>query len=189
MWRLLPLRASPGVFIGLVVRDNQPDQGESDMLNLMLREMGGMPALSSPEQVLDRIERTLTPLWTWSPRPAATWPVFDVAHTEDAIVITADVPGLGDDDIDVNVTGRVLTIEGKTSRRGYDGVFQRQFTLAEGLDVEHIEAQLDRGVLTVLVPKTPKAKPRPIKLGNGVLDKVKGLLGMEPNPADAAKAS
>lgn len=148
------------------------------MLDLMLREMGGMPALSSPDQVLDRLERTLTPMWSWTPRPAARWPVFDVAHTDDAIVITADVPGLGDDDVNVHVAGRLLTIEGKTSRRGYEGAFQRQFTLAEGLD-DHIEAQLERGVLTVLVPKTPRARPRQIKLGSGVVDKVKGLLGLE----------
>lgn len=153
------------------------------MLNL-IREMGGMPALSSPEQMLERIERTLTPMWTWSPRPAATWPVFDVTHGDDAIVITADVPGLGDDDVNVNVTGRILTIEGKTARRGYESAFQRQFTLADGLDLDNIEAQLDRGVLTVLVPKTPKAKPREIKLGGGVIDKVKGLLGMQPAPAE-----
>ncbi|MBZ0233846.1 MAG: Hsp20/alpha crystallin family protein [Deltaproteobacteria bacterium] len=145
----------------------------------MLREMGGMPALSSPDQVLDRLERTLTPMWSWTPRPAARWPVFDVAHTDDAIVITADVPGLGDDDVNVHVAGRLLTIEGKTSRRGYEGAFQRQFTLAEGLDLDHIEAQLERGVLTVLVPKTPRARPRQIKLGSGVVDKVKGLLGLE----------
>lgn len=154
------------------------------MLDLMLREMGGMPALSSPDRVLDRLERTLTPMWTWTPRPAAQWPVFDVTHTDDAIVITADVPGLGDDDVNVHVAGRVLTIEGKTSRRGYAGVFQRQFTLAEGLETDHIEAQLDRGVLTVLVPKTPKAKPRQIKLGGGVVDKVKGLLGLEAGRAE-----
>lgn len=147
------------------------------MLDLILREMGGMPALSQPDSVL-------TPRWTWTPRPAATWPVFDVSHGDDAIVITADVPGLGDEDVSVSVTGRVLTIEGKTSRRGYESAFQRQFTLAEGLDLEHIEAQLDRGVLTVLVPKTPKAKPRQVKLGGGVVDKVKGLLGMQPAQPD-----
>ncbi len=152
------------------------------MLNLILREMGGVPALSSTEQVLDRLERTLTPAWTWTPPPAATWPVFDVAHGEDAIAITADVPGLGDDDVNVNVTGRILTIEGKTARRGYERAFQKQFTLADGLDLEHIEAQLERGVLTVLVPKTPKEKPRQIKLGGGVVDKVKGLLGMSAQP-------
>jgi HSP20 family molecular chaperone IbpA len=158
------------------------------MLNLILREMGGMPALSSAETVLDRLERTLTPTWTWTPPPAATWPVFDVAHTEDAIVITADVPGLGDDDVNVNVAGRILTIEGKASRRGYERAFQKQFTLADGLDLDSIEAQLERGVLTVLVPKTPKAKPRQIKLGGGVVDKVKGLLGMQPTKPDAKAA-
>ncbi len=156
------------------------------MLNLILREMGGMPALSTdPDAVLDRLERTLTPTWSWSPRPTQTWPVFDVTHSDDAVVITADVPGLADDEVSIAVSGRVLTIEGKTTRRGYPREFQRQFTLAEGLDVEHIEAQLERGVLTLLVPKTPKTKPRPIKLGGGVVDKVKGLLGMQPSDTAA----
>jgi HSP20 family molecular chaperone IbpA len=160
------------------------------MLDLIFRGMGGMPALSSSEQILDRLERTLTPAWTWTPPPDATWPVFDVAHGDDAIVVTADVPGLGDEDVNVSVTGRILTIEGKTSRRGYERAFQKQFTLAEGLDLDHIEAQLERGVLTVLVPKTPKAKPRQIKLGGGVVDKVKGLLGMQPaQPEDRANAT
>jgi HSP20 family molecular chaperone IbpA len=160
------------------------------MLDLILREMGGMPALSTPEQVLQRLERTLTPTWTWTPPPATQWPVFDVAHGDDAIVITADVPGVGDDDVNVSVAGRVLTIEGKTARRGYERAFQKQFTLADGLEIDHIEAQLERGVLTVLVPKTPKAKPRQIKLGGGVVDKVKGLLGLQPaQPEDKANAS
>lgn len=158
------------------------------MLDLMLREMGGMPAPSSSEHVLDRLDRALTPFWTWTPRPAASWPVFDVTHGDEAIVITADVPGLGDDDVNVTVAGRVLTIEGKTSRRGYAGAFQRQFTLAEGLDLDGIKAQLDRGVLTVLVPKTPKAQPRRIKLGAGVVDKVKELIGVSSTSSDA-KAS
>jgi HSP20 family protein len=150
------------------------------MLNLIVREMGGMPALSSPSAtLLDAIDRTLLPMWTWTPRPAATWPVFDVSHSDEAVVVTADVPGLGDDDLTVTVSGRTLSIEGKTSRRGYPTTFQRQFTLAEGLDTERVEAQLDRGVLTVLVPKTPQARPRQIKLGGGVIDKVKGLLGRQ----------
>lgn len=148
------------------------------MLNLIVREMGGMPALSSAN-LLDAIDRTLLPMWTWAPRPAISWPVFDVTHSDDAVVITADVPGLGDDDVDVTVTGRTLTIEGRASRRGYPATFQRQFTLAEGLDGDRVEAQLERGVLTVLVPKTPQARPRQVKLGGGVIDKVKGLLGRE----------
>lgn len=152
------------------------------MLNLILREMGGMPALSSdPAAVLDRLERTLTPTWSWSPRPTQAWPVFDVTHSDDAVVIAADVPGLADDEVSVSTAGRVLTLEGKTTRRGYPHAFQRQFTLAEGLDAERIEAQLERGVLTVLVPKIPQARPRQIKLRGGVIDKVKGLLGGKPS--------
>jgi HSP20 family molecular chaperone IbpA len=137
------------------------------MLDLMLREMGGMAALSSV---------------------IAGGVYFHVSHNDDAVVITADVPGLGEDDVNVHVAGQILTIEGKSSRHGYERAFRKEFTLADGLDVDRIEAQLERGVLTVLVPKTPKAKPRQIKLGGGVVDKVKGLLGMQPSQPQA-KAS
>jgi HSP20 family protein len=169
------LRVPEAVFIGI----GEPEtKGDPDMLNLIVREMGGLPA-PSPANLLDAIDRTLSPMWSWSPRPAVTWPRFDVTHTDEAVVVSADVPGLGDDDITISVSGRTLTIEGKTSRRGYPAEFQRQFTLADGLDTERVEAQLDRGVLTVLVAKTPQAKPRQIKLGGGVMDKVKGLLGRQ----------
>ena len=58
------------------------------MLNLILREMGGMPALSS-RSLLDQLDQTLTPAWsTWAPRPAGTWPQFDVTQTDDAVIVT-----------------------------------------------------------------------------------------------------
>jgi HSP20 family molecular chaperone IbpA len=170
------LRVPEAVFIGILEPETK---GEPDMLNLIVREMGGMPAPSSAPSLLDVLDRTLSPAWSWTPRPALTWPRLEVTHTDEAVVVTADVPGLGDDDLSITVSGRTLTIEGKTSRRGYPAEFQRQLTLAEGLDTERVEAQLDRGVLTVVVPKTPQAKPRQIKLGSGVLDKVKGLLGRQ----------
>jgi HSP20 family protein len=70
----------------------------------------------------------------------------------------------------------VLTVEGKTQRKRYSGSFSRQFNLAEGLDLDRIEAEVKHGVLTIYVPKSEAAKPRHIKLGSGVLDKVRGLL-------------
>ena len=147
------------------------------MLDLMLREMGGMPALSPrPLRVLDGLDRTLAPLWWWSPPPTEAWPRFDVTHADDAVVITAEVPGLGDDDVSVVVAGRQLTIEGASSRPGRARQFRRQFTLADGLEADRIEAQLDRGVLTVLIPKAAGARPRRIELGRGVVDKVRDLL-------------
>ena len=136
---------------------------------------GGMPALASmdPWRLFDELDRSLGATWTWSP-PA--WPQFDVEHTDDAVIVTADVPGMTDEDITLTLAGRMLTVEGKTERKRYRGAFSRQFTLAEGLDLQKIEAEVKHGVLTIYVPKLEAARPRQIKLGGGVLDKVKGLL-------------
>jgi HSP20 family protein len=125
------------------------------------------------------LDQLITPMWSWSPRMATapSWPVFDVAHTDDAVVITADVPGLGDDDVDVTLAGRTLTIEGRSERRGYLRTFRREFTLADGFDVDRLEASLERGVLSVYVPKLETAKPRKIQIGStGIFDKVKTFL-------------
>jgi HSP20 family molecular chaperone IbpA len=146
------------------------------MPSIMLR--GGMSAPSSVWNLLDDLDRSITPMWTWSPRRAATWPEFDVQHTEDAVVITADVPGLAEQDLAVTLTGRSLTIEGKAQRRGYEGAFSRTFELAEGLDHDKLEASLERGVLTIYLPKSEAARPRRVAIGSGgVLDKVKALIG------------
>jgi HSP20 family protein len=146
------------------------------MPSIMLR--GGMSAPSSVLNLLDDLDRSITPMWSWSPSRGATWPVFDVQHTDDAVVISADVPGLAEQDLEITLAGRSLTIQGKAQRRGYDGAFSRTFELAEGFDHEKLEASLERGVLTVYLPKSASARPRRIAIGQGgVFDKVKALLG------------
>jgi HSP20 family protein len=136
---------------------------------------GGMPALASldPWRLFDELDRTLPATWTWS---SPVWPRFDVEHTDDAIIVSADLPGMTDEDITLTLAGRTLTVEGKTQRKRHSGSFSRQFNLADGLDLQKIEAEIKHGVLTIYVPKSAEAKPRHVKLGTGVLDKVKGLL-------------
>ncbi|MEZ4366715.1 MAG: Hsp20/alpha crystallin family protein [Kofleriaceae bacterium] len=152
---------------------------------------GGMPA-PALWNLFDELDRVVTPRWTWAPPSAPRgWPAFDMQHTDDAVIMSADVPGLGDDDVDVQLAGRVLTIRGRTTRRAYPSAFERSFELASGLDVERLEASLERGVLTIHVPKTPQTKPRKIALSSGgVLDKVKALLGRDPTTsAESAETS
>jgi HSP20 family protein len=134
-----------------------------------------MPALASmdPWRIFDALDRGLGATWAWSP-PA--WPQFDVEHTDDAVIIAADVPGMTDEDLSLTLAGRTLTVEGKVQRRRSSYEISRRFELAEGLDLDRIEAEVKHGVLTIYVPKAESAKPRQIKLGSGVLDKVKGLL-------------
>ena len=133
-----------------------------------------MPALASmdPWSIFDAIDRSLGATWTWSP---PTWPQFDVEHTDDAVIVTADVPGMTEEDLSLTLTGRTLTVEGKIQRRRSTVEVSRRFELAEGLDLDRIEAEVKHGVLTIYVPKADSAKPRKIKLGSGVLDKVRGL--------------
>jgi HSP20 family protein len=104
-------------------------------------------------------------------------PSFDVRETKDAYVFKADLPGFREGDVDVNMTGNRLTISGKRevehvedtdtyycSERSY-GAFTRSFTLPEGVNADHAQANLKEGVLTINIPKTPEAQPKRIQVG------------------------
>jgi HSP20 family protein len=101
-------------------------------------------------------------------------PAFDVRETQDAYLFHADLPGIADSDLEVSVTGNRLTVAGKrhtekeekgeryyTFERSY-GSFSRSFTLPEGADMEKLAAALDKGVLTITVPKRPEIQARKI---------------------------
>jgi HSP20 family protein len=103
-------------------------------------------------------------------------PSFELKERKDAFVLKADLPGVREDDLDVSLTGNRLTISGKreeekkeegdryyTYERSY-GSFSRSFTLPEGVDAEHIEAELKEGVLNLTIPKRPEVQPKKISL-------------------------
>ncbi len=96
-------------------------------------------------------------------------PAVDVVEDDKAFRITAELPGLGEKDIDITISGDMLTIKGEkreekeekgrnyyVSERRF-GSFQRSFTLPEGVDRDKIEAKFQNGVLTLTLPKTPEA--------------------------------
>jgi HSP20 family protein len=105
----------------------------------------------------------------------STWiPATDVFEDKDAVRIVAEVPGVNPQDVKLSVENNVLTIRGekkqtaeeKTERlhryeRSY-GVFERSFALPSTVDPEKIEAKVDAGVLTVLLPKSERARLREI---------------------------
>jgi HSP20 family protein len=149
------------------------------MPTIVYRDGGLDPALLwSPFSMFAQLECATFGGSSWH-----DWPTFDVDDGEDATLLTADLPGMRDEDIDVSVAGSVLTVRGerkptqRSPRRPY-GPFERQFRLADGYDLDAISAHLADGVLTIHLPKTEKAKPRRIKLSapQRMIDKVKGLL-------------
>jgi HSP20 family protein len=101
-------------------------------------------------------------------------PSFEIKETKDAYVFKADIPGVKESDLEVTVTGNRLTLSGKreaekqeqtetyyTCERSY-GEFTRAFTLPEGVDMNSVHAELNQGVLTVSIRKTPEAQPKKI---------------------------
>ncbi len=113
----------------------------------------------------------------WLGAGAAFVPSFDVKDTKDAYLVKADLPGVQEKDVEVSLTGNVLTISGKREQEQRDegeqffsmersyGSFSRSFALPEGADAEHVTADLKDGVLTLTVPKKPEVQPRRITIG------------------------
>jgi HSP20 family protein len=107
----------------------------------------------------------------------AGWaPALDMEETDDAIIVKADVPGVDPKDLDIRVTGDVLTIKGEKRteeeektrerhrvERSY-GAFSRSVTLPEVVDPDKIQAEVKSGVLTVTMPKKAEAKARKIQI-------------------------
>ena len=97
-------------------------------------------------------------------------PRMDVEETEKEIVVTADLPGLEEKDVQVTVDEEALTIRGERKedreekRKDYHlversfGSFHRTLPLPAGVDREKVKAALKKGVLTVTLPKLPEAR-------------------------------
>src|SRR3954467_6571347 len=106
-------------------------------------------------------------------------PAMDLVETGDHFVLRADLPGLSESDVNIEVEDRVLTISGERkaeqteNKDGYHrverafGAFSRSLTLPEGIDPESVAASFDRGVLEVQIPKPEERKPRKISIGVG----------------------
>jgi HSP20 family protein len=107
----------------------------------------------------------------------------DMYRDNDQYLLAADLPGVDPGSVDVDVDGQLLTIRAQrtaganegakwlTQERPY-GSYLRQFSLGEGLDSEHITANYDNGVLSVVIPVSERAKPRKVQIetGAGVKD-------------------
>ena len=142
----------------------------------------------NPWSLFDELERSRT-------AGSSEWPTFDIEDTDDATVLTADLPGMTQDDVEITVNAPHLIVRGERKpkqgnyvrRARFHGAFERTFTIGDTYDLDRVSAQLADGVLTIRLEKAAKAKPRRIKLENGGLGaKVKGLLGVDKDKHEAA---
>ena len=108
---------------------------------------------------------------------ASAWaPAVDIYETESEVVLTAEIPGVDEKDIEIKVEDNTLTLRGERKfeketkeenfhriERAY-GSFFRSFTLPTYVDHDRIEAEHENGVLKIRMPKKPELKPRTVKI-------------------------
>lgn len=118
----------------------------------------GMPTLLGWDPL-----RLFDELLNWNPAGGETlWsaaPVY-VKHEDDRVHITVDMPGVDAQDLDLTLEAGTLTIAGQRGER----VYRYGVALGNEYDASSVEAQLDKGVLTITAAKRPEAKPRKIAL-------------------------
>ncbi|HOJ60357.1 MAG TPA: Hsp20/alpha crystallin family protein [bacterium] len=100
-------------------------------------------------------------------------PPVDIYEEDDQLVVVADLPGAHKDSISVSVENGILTLQaavqneapGDLVYREFEFVnFFRQFEISEQIDIEHITADLNNGVLTLRLPKAEQAKPKKVEV-------------------------
>jgi HSP20 family protein len=116
---------------------------------------------------------------------ARRWiPAMDLVETDDHLVLRADLPGIDEKDVDIEIKDGVLTVSGErkteheSKEEGYYrverafGHFSRSLSLPDGIDSEKVTANFDRGVLEVKIPKPEQTKPHRVQIaaGNGALE-------------------
>lgn len=130
---------------------------------------------TSPAQYLRELMRMdpfseLMPMTGFSPMMEGWSPFFEVTETPQAFVFRADLPGVTEKDLEISNAHYRLTIAGHRHEEREEqgdtwyvaerrqGSFSRAFTLPPEADVDHVNASLEHGVLTVTVPRLPEAK-------------------------------
>jgi HSP20 family protein len=138
--------------------------------------------VASLQQEMNRLFSTFfdTPATGGNGGTVRRWvPAMDLVETDDAFVLKADLPGLDENDVKLEVEDNVLTIAGERQaeheekREGYYrverafGAFRRSLTLPEGVDPEAVTARFEKGVLAVRIPKPEDRKPRRVSIKVG----------------------
>src|SRR5512140_2174956 len=106
----------------------------------------------------------------------SSWsPAVDIYETESELVLSAEIPGIDEKDIEIKIEGNTLSIKGErkfeqeTREENYHriersyGSFYRSFSLPGTVDQEHIEARHEAGVLKIHMPKKPEPKPKKVR--------------------------
>jgi HSP20 family protein len=138
-----------------------------------------MALLVKPEPFTREIDRVFDAFFGQTDQGRRWVPPMDLVEAEDHFVLKADLPGLAEGDVNIEVQDGTLTISGERKaeheqrEKGWYriersfGSFNRSLTLPDGVDAERIEASFKDGVLGVRIPKPEERKPRRISISGG----------------------
>ena len=148
----------------------------------MLRQPFGRQNLFTPWQEVERMQREMDRLFNsvYGGRSrfqsAPSFPAMNVWTNQDGAVITAELPGVNPEDIDISVVGETLTLTGARQpeelqegekyhrrERSY-GKFSRTFQLPFPVEADKVDAVFDKGVLHISLPRAEADKPRKISI-------------------------
>ncbi len=161
------------------------------------------PELNTLQTEMNRLFNSLfdTPTRPTTVASRRRWtPAMDLVEEGDHYTLRADLPGLSEQDVNIEVEADVLTISGERrsehsdEKRGYRrversyGSFSRSLTLPEGIDPDAVEARFEHGVLEVRIPKPEQVKPRKvtISVGSGASATGEVVEGEPDSSSDAA---
>ena len=146
-----------------------------------LRELGSL------QNEMNRLFNTVFDTPTTGGTTLRRWmPAMDLVETGDHFVLRADLPGMSEDDVKIELEDGTLTVSGerRAEHEGGDegfyrverafGAFARSLTLPTGVDPEGVTARFDRGVLEVQIPKPEERKPRRIEIAGAGQPTIEG---------------
>jgi HSP20 family protein len=148
----------------------------------MLRQLYGRQNYANPWQEVERMQREMDRLFNpfYGNRSrfqtAPSFPAMNVWTNQDGAILTAELPGVNPEDIDISVVGETLTLTGTRQpeelqegekyhrrERGY-GKFTRTFQLPFPVEADKVDAVFEKGVLHISLPRAEADKPRKISI-------------------------
>jgi HSP20 family protein len=136
------------------------------------RSWGGSDPFGEMRRLQDEVNRLFS---SYQGTPSATFPAVNAYANEDGIALTAQLPGVSQDDLDISVFRDTLTLRGRrqpesTDRQAYhrrergQGEFVRNISLPFSVDPDRVEATIQDGVLRISLHRPEQDKPKRIKV-------------------------
>ena len=138
-----------------------------------------MALLMKPEPFSSEINRLFNTLFDEGQLQQRWVPAMDLVESDDHFLLKADLPGLGEEDVAIEIRDNTLTISGERrsefeqKERGWyrverqTGRFSRSLSLPDGVDPDAVAATFDKGVLEIVIPKPEQRKPRRVEIRAG----------------------